>query len=647
MLWLRSYLNAVFTIMAGLWQLIDEEPVLMLRSAQAGRMLLENTFLAAGMSPADAADAADNAINDLADSGPGLSTVDEVYDARAILDRIEGRLAQVLESGEDGAVVAERLKLLGDLVPLGELNEAAKIKRVLLALLIFVNIAPHFTISSDRGWEISNQPMIVDLVGRVLQSVDRGIDAWKEAHHDLASQNHHPPDQKPPGSQGGSRSPARAADPGGPGETSGEPQGSHPKSSGPGEGSASAPPGSSLVTVSPSSNLTESERIVHALTIDLDAIGLLLENERVDLGKGNAGLPDRDLALMFVEKVRAGLNQVARSAPLAKLDTRSYLREHHKTWRREAPFTFDVGLIPIRRHDYKATVYRLAVRVQAPGMFKAKAWREIYQGIGHVLRGVASVRATREVQALATAPNVGIQHGHGISIENGPRGSISCVAIEKRANTHLLITAGHVVASNQKLDLSKVTEVYTPPYSEPAHKPIGRVVFASLFQTPWQDSIPSLTGGATESDIAAVAVNDATLIAQPQFRHREGILVLQKATREIVDQDVIDRTSVVKGKAMTRATPGEISAVDMAVNITYPDTLRTVCARGLVEVRLDEPVRPGDSGAACFDQAGRLIGIVVAGSDRASQDAEFKKWSPQVYIQPVHELFLQHGWEIF
>jgi V8-like Glu-specific endopeptidase len=84
--------------------------------------------------------------------------------------------------------------------------------------------------------------------------------------------------------------------------------------------------------------------------------------------------------------------------------------------------------------------------------------------------------------------------------------------------------------------------------------------------------------------------------------------------------------------------------LQVAVNITYPRTLRTVCASNLIEVRFDREVECGESGTACYDKSGRLIGIVMAGTRVADNRGLLRHIA---YVQPVHEWFVGRGWEVF
>nr|WP_294554893.1 hypothetical protein [uncultured Rhodopila sp.] len=638
-------------MMSQLETLFDHAPELILKSAQAGRLILENTFQSAGMPRDDAVARVDAIVAAAKDFVPRDLTFDDA-ESPLVLDRIKGRLDAI--AAEHGGEIARQLAALGTGLALSDQTSETKMRWVVMALLVYVNLVPGFSIDSEHTWAVSNTPMVQEIVSRVLDTVDRGIEAWKQA--ELAKTE----EPRDGGSASGS---TKQAHPPSPSDHTG---GGHPASH-PDHAAPSSRPSrnqhaglvpevtsgtrTALARVVHINELTDSKQIGAWFEDDTEHLGPLLEQVRVDLGNNNFGLPNRGLAMSLRDRVYTQLNLAASMMGPPTKDARSYFRGHIRSWSREAPVTFDVGIVPTRIPDCGDVVYRLAVRVQAPSIFTTKRWSDIYKVLGAALRGVASIRSAAETKVLARAPGgfrrgqaSRIQAGHGVSVRGGDRGTIGCIAIERDTNRHLLVTAGHVVSQQQEVDSVNGIDAFSPPYGDPGDKPIGTVYAASFVTRPWRQDVSTLLGLVPETDIAGIAIFDASQLAGPDTRLRDGVFQLQRATVEFTDQDLITGDPVIKGTSLTDASQGVVTALQVAVNITYPQTLRTVCASNLIEVGFDREVKSGESGTACYDKSGRLMGIVMAGTRVADNKGA---WRHIAYVQPVHEWFVGRGWEVF
>jgi hypothetical protein len=153
-------------LMVKLGILLDLNPALVLKSSQAGRLLLENTFQAAGMSPSQAADAVDRIVEGAEDFGAAQVELDETA-AEGVLDRIENRLVGLTQQGQEGKLLGDQLAALGSTISLSDAGDKAKLRWTVLAGTDWASQNPELTKSSaqvyvqpvheifiERGWEV-------------------------------------------------------------------------------------------------------------------------------------------------------------------------------------------------------------------------------------------------------------------------------------------------------------------------------------------------------------------------------------------------------------------------------------------------------------------------------------------------------------
>lgn len=596
----------------------DMDPLPFKVAAVVARQMLERKLESFGASPIDAANLADTivAMLDTVDGSGGVSPEQVDALSQVIADRIvelDG-LSPTWRAFIDECVTAAQALPLSAREP-----DGASRRLVLVALLVFA-LDTNFTLKSSGEWEVSNNPLLETLVPRILDTVDRGIEAARQV---LLKEN-----QKKDGPLGD-------------------------------EGSTTSPAG--MVP----SKFTEDTSHILGRTMgksnrtDGDiAVSRLVPKKffkdecfYVD-EKKNSAIRSLDAAQFLSETVFTQLNSY--KDHIDERDIEDW-GKGKPSWTREDsdhPISFDVGLIPIAAPDRNAAAYRLAVRVQFRQNFKNSSWRMVREKLDRALHGLARIRNIREISHLIPSEKVtGLRHrgakmpvtcGAGISTNFASEGTIGPFATD--GTRYFAITAGHVLARDGTGAVGD--RAYSPPYSDPTDQSIGTIAEASLITQPWsarRDPDPALD----RPDFCAVHLDDPGRISPT--RRRDSGVDFEAGTFPIDLTDPgLTGLEVRKGSAIKSAMEGRVTAVGVRSIITSPLTARSVVSQGLIEIELDKGkvVAPGESGVMVVDRRTRhVIGIVVAGTDEAWLSDHGRRAA--VYVQPLHAIMTERNWRIY